>query len=112
MLPRMSETDAGTHKPKREMGLFAGFWLLVGLACLAVSGLSAVNTAFDLNLALGSHGSSTALPSHWDAVAGLFQKNHHAGCRGLYLFHSPQRSCFIGQRRNFGCCSFNKFSSL
>ena len=60
------------------MGLFAGFWLLVGLALLAVTGLGAINTLFDLNLAIGSHGSTTALPKHWDAVIGL-------GCASLLI---------------------------
>lgn len=30
------------------------------------------NTAFDLHLALGSYGTSTPLPNHYDEVAGLF----------------------------------------
>ena len=68
----MSEDQANPGNDAREMGAFAGFWLLVGLATLGVTAISALNVAFDLNLALGSHGSSTPLPKHWDAVGGLF----------------------------------------
>ncbi|PRP90002.1 hypothetical protein ENSA5_68830 [Enhygromyxa salina] len=67
-----TDTDTGPGETKRKMGMFAGFWLLVGLACLGVTVLSAVNTAFDLNLALATRGSpGTPLPSHWEEVGGL-----------------------------------------
>lgn len=66
------------EKAKRKMGLFAGLVMLVGSGLLAVTGLGVVNTLFDLNLALGTAGSTTALPKRWDAVIGL-------GCTSLLV---------------------------
>jgi hypothetical protein len=61
-----------TETKKSERGLFATIGLLVGGGCLLVAALSVINTAFDLNLAIGSRGSSTAaLPDSWGAVAAL-----------------------------------------
>jgi len=58
-------------KQKRKMGLFATGSLLVGLVALGVTALSALNTLFDWNLALGTRGATTPLPRHWDSVMGL-----------------------------------------
>ncbi|WP_146157253.1 hypothetical protein [Enhygromyxa salina] len=58
-------------KPKREMGAVGMISMLIGFAILAVTVLSAANTAFDLNLALGSHGATSPLPNNWEAVIGL-----------------------------------------
>ena len=54
-----------------RIGVFAGIGILVGLGCLVIALISVFNTAFDLDLALGVSGTSTALPSSYDAVAGL-----------------------------------------
>lgn len=67
----MSQIEATPGKQKREMGMLAGVCMLIGLACLGVTALSVLNVAFDLNLAIGSHGSTTALPNNWEEVAGL-----------------------------------------
>jgi len=89
----MSNIEAPEGETKREMGLFAVVWLLVGLGCLAVSALSAVNTAFNLNLALGARGgSATPLPSHWGEVAGLTAAS--VLLIGLSLFGSKVANMF------------------
>ena len=67
----VTETQGAAPKTKREIGIFGGICMLIGLAILGVTLISAVNTAFDLNLALGSHGTATPLPKTWDAVIGL-----------------------------------------
>lgn len=65
---RLSEWMESSEK----RGLFATFWLLVGYAILGVAGISVFNVLFDLNLALGTRGSSgTALPNDWESVIML-----------------------------------------
>lgn len=61
-----------TTGKKWEIGVFGGICMLVGGGCVLVSLVSAINTMFDLHLALGAHGSSTPLPNSWDGVIGLF----------------------------------------
>jgi hypothetical protein len=92
MVAGMTQVRGPDEQGKRGMGMFAGFWLLVGLACLGVSALSALNTAFDLNLALGSYGAQTALPSHWEEVAGLTMAS--LLIIGLSLFGSKVANLF------------------
>ncbi|MGB1276683.1 MAG: hypothetical protein ACPG77_13120, partial [Nannocystaceae bacterium] len=50
---------------------FATIFLFVGLAGLALTALSALNTAFGWKLALGTRGATTPLPRYWDSVFGL-----------------------------------------
>lgn len=57
--------------PPRERGLVAKFGLLVGLVTLGLAAVSAINTAFDLELSLSSYGAATPLPDSWDFVIGL-----------------------------------------
>ncbi len=56
---------------KSERGILSIIGIFVGGGCLLMAGVSVINTAFDLNLALGRSGSSTPLPNSWDAVIGL-----------------------------------------
>lgn len=85
--------DQAQAETKHELGLFAGFWLLVGLGCLGVTALSVINTAFDLNLAIGTRGSSgTALPKHWGEVGGLAAAS--VLIIGLSLFGSKVANLF------------------
>jgi hypothetical protein len=49
-----------------------GIGMLIGGICVLVAIVGIFNTAFNLHLALGAHGTSTPLPSHYDEVAGLF----------------------------------------
>ena len=56
---------------RRGMGVLGSIFLMVGVLALGISLLSALNTAFDWNLALGTHGTATPLPSDWGAVLGL-----------------------------------------
>lgn len=53
------------------MGAVATIFLLIGIVTLGVAALSALNTAFDWHLALGSYGSQTPLPDNWESVIGL-----------------------------------------
>lgn len=61
-----------TTGKKWEIGVFGGICMLIGAGCVLISLVSAINTMFDLHLALGAHGTSTALPNSWDGVIGLF----------------------------------------
>lgn len=58
-------------EPPPARGLFATFGLLVGVVTLGVAAVSAVNTAFDLELQLSTYGASTPLPDSWEIVIGL-----------------------------------------
>ena len=66
----MNQTTSD-RPPKRQMGVLAGIVTLIGVVLLGVTCLSAVNTAFGWRLSIGAHGAATALPTSWDAVAGL-----------------------------------------
>lgn len=61
-----------TTSKKWEVGAVGGIGMLIGGLCMLVAIVGIFNTALDLHLALGSHGSSTALPNSYDEVAGLF----------------------------------------
>jgi hypothetical protein len=54
-----------------KRGIVATIGLLFGVVTLAVAAIGALNTAFDLNLALGSYGASAPLPNNWDVVFGV-----------------------------------------
>ncbi len=71
MVPAVKNDDVNVASRRHEMGIFATICLLIGLALLGVTVLSALNTAFGWNLALGVSGTTTPLPKHWDAVIGL-----------------------------------------
>jgi hypothetical protein len=53
------------------IGMFGIFGILVGGGCLLFALVGAVNTAFDLDLAMQVSGTSTKLPNHWDETLGL-----------------------------------------
>lgn len=54
-----------------ERGLLGTLVLLVGGGCVLVALLSLLSVAFGLKLALGAYGTSTALPTTYEEVAGL-----------------------------------------
>jgi hypothetical protein len=61
-----------TTSKKWEIGVVGGIGMLIGGVCMLVAIVGIFNTAFDLHLALGSHGASTPLPNSYEEVAGLF----------------------------------------
>lgn len=61
-----------TTSKKWEIGAIGGIGILIGGICMLVAIVGIFNTAFDLHLALGSYGTSTPLPNHYDEAAGLF----------------------------------------
>ncbi|MFY0539593.1 hypothetical protein [Nannocystis pusilla] len=61
----------GAMADAQETGTLGMLALLIGGGCLLVALLSAVNVAFELELALQVYGSQTELPRSWDGVVGL-----------------------------------------
>jgi len=70
---RALDEDAMAEHERRESerGILSTIGILIGGGCLLVAAVSVINTAFDLDLALGVSGSSTPLPNNWESVIGL-----------------------------------------
>ncbi len=64
----MSQTGSSTP---RRFGILGFFGVAVGVGCLLVSALGALNTAFDLNWQLTFYGSGFDLPGSWEECIGL-----------------------------------------
>jgi len=60
-----------TEPASSERGILSIIGTLIGGGCLLVAVLGVVNTAFDLDLALGYYGTSTPLPDSYEVAAGL-----------------------------------------
>ncbi|MEZ4444444.1 MAG: hypothetical protein R3B72_35550 [Polyangiaceae bacterium] len=59
------------EKAGGKRGILATIGLLFGVVTLGVAGLGAINTAFDLHLAISTYGASTPLPDSWEIVLGV-----------------------------------------
>src|SRR5688572_12433786 len=79
-----------------EGGVLGILGLLIGGGCLLIAGVSVINVAFDLDLALSVHGTSTALPTSYEEVIGL------AACGllvvGLTVFGGVVRRRFVAAK--------------
>ncbi len=72
-LPAMSETTTppADKKAKREMGIMGILGVAIGIGCLLMAALGALNTAFDWDLVLRIYGSEVEVPDSWDVVIGV-----------------------------------------